>query len=148
MESAAVKWCASRAGFAAISGVSDFKKLLVWQKAHALGLHAHRVATGIRRSQDLALRAQITRAAMSIPANIVEGRRQESEKEFSRFLRIAINSGCELEYHLIVARDIGVMSESDAASLLREVIEVRRMIHGLLRKISDSQKGRSPVTPV
>jgi len=85
---------------------------------------------------------------MSIPANIVEGRRQESEKEFSRFLRIALNSGCELEYHLIVARDIGVMSESDAASLLREVIEVRRMIHGLLRKISDSQKGRSPVTPV
>jgi four helix bundle protein len=126
--------------------VSDFKKLLVWQKAHALGLHAHRVATGIRRSQDLALRAQITRAAMSIPANIVEGRRQESEKEFSRFLRIALNSGCELEYHLIVARDIGVMS--DAASLLREVIEVRRMIHGLLKKISDSPKERSRVTPV
>jgi four helix bundle protein len=85
---------------------------------------------------------------MSIPANIVEGRRQESEKEFSRFLRIALNSGCELEYHLIVARDIGVMSESDAASLLREVIEVRRMIHGLLRKISDSPKERSRVTPV
>ena len=143
-----MKWCASRAGFAAISGVSDFKKLLVWQKAHALGLHAHRVATGIRRSQDLALRAQITRAAMSIPANIVEGRRQESEKEFSRFLRIALNSGCELEYHLIVARDIGVMSESDAASLLREVIEVRRMIHGLVKKISESPKDRRPSTPV
>jgi hypothetical protein len=59
--------------FVATSGVSDFKKLLVWQKAHALGLHAHRVAMGIRRSQDLALRGQITRAAMSIPANIVEG---------------------------------------------------------------------------
>ena len=146
--SAAVKWCASEAAPAAISGVSDFKKLLVWQKAHALGLHAHRVATGIRRSQDLALRAQITRAAMSIPANIVEGRRQESEKEFARFLRIAVNSGCELEYHLIVARDIGVISESESASLLREVIEVRRMIHGLLKKISDTPKERSPVTPV
>jgi hypothetical protein len=60
--------------------VSDFKKLLVWQKAHALALHAHRVAMGIRRSHDLALRSQIIRAAMSIPANIVEGRRQESEK--------------------------------------------------------------------
>ena len=85
---------------------------------------------------------------MSIPANIVEGRRQESEKEFSRFLRIALNSGCELEYHLIVARDIGVMSESDAASLLREVIEVRRMIHGLVKKISESPKDRRPSTPV
>ena len=85
---------------------------------------------------------------MSIPANIVEGRRQESEKEFARFLRIAVNSGCELEYHLIVARDIGVMSESDAASLLREVIEVRRMIHGLLKKGSNNPKERSPEPPV
>lgn len=81
---------------------------------------------------------------MSIPANIVEGRRQESEKEFARFLRIAVNSGCELEYHLIVARDIGVMSESDAASLLREVIEVRRMIHGLLKKVSNNPEERRP----
>ena len=75
---------------------------------------------------------------MSIPANIVEGRRQESEKEFARFLRIALNSGCELEYHLIIARDIGVMAETDAEALLREVIEVRKMIHGLLNKLGAS----------
>ena len=72
---------------------------------------------------------------MSIPANIVEGRRQESEKEFARFLKIALNSGFELEYHLIVARDIEVMSDSDSAALLRETIEVRKMIHGLLNRI-------------
>jgi len=124
--------------------VSDFKNLLVWQKAHALALHAHRVAMGIRRSHDLALRSQIIRAAMSIPANIVEGRRQESEKEFARFLRIAINSAFELEYHLIVARDLHVVSEADSASLLRELIEVRKMIHGLLRKIGNSPKARVP----
>ncbi|HXL85687.1 MAG TPA: four helix bundle protein [Gemmatimonadaceae bacterium] len=124
--------------------MSDFKKLLVWQKAHALALHAHRVATGIRRSQDLPVRGQITRAAMSIPANIVEGRRQESEKEFARFLRIALNSGCELEYHVIVARDIGAMSESDSASLLREVIEVRKMVHGLLKKLPQNAGMKAP----
>jgi four helix bundle protein len=117
--------------------VSDFKKLHVWQKAHALALHTHRVATGIRRSHDVSLRGQLIRAAMSIPANIVEGRRQDSEREFARFLRIALNSGCELEYHLIVARDIHAMSESDSEILLRQVIEVRRMIHGLLNKIGD-----------
>jgi four helix bundle protein len=122
--------------------VSDFKNLLVWQKAHALALHAHRVAMGIRRSHDVALRSQIIRAAMSIPANIVEGRRQESEKEFARFLRIAINSGCELEYHLIVARDIGVISRADYGSLLRELIEVRQMLHGLLRTINAHPKER------
>ena len=122
----------------------SFEDLLVWQKAHALALHAHRVAMGIRRSHDLALRSQIIRAAMSIPANIVEGRRQESEKEFARFLRIAINSAFELEYHLIVARDLHVVSEADSASLLRELIEVRKMIHGLLRKIGNSPKARVP----
>jgi four helix bundle protein len=75
---------------------------------------------------------------MSIPANIVEGRRQESEKEFARFLRIALNSGCELEYHLIVARDLQIVGDKDAESLIREVIEVRKMIHGLLRKLHES----------
>lgn len=94
----------------------------------------------MRRSQDQALRGQIIRAAISIPANIVEGRRQESEKEFARFLRIALNSGCELEYHPILARDIGAMSPSDSESLLRECIEVRRMLHGLLNKLG----GRPP----
>jgi four helix bundle protein len=120
--------------------VSDFKRLHVWRKAHALAVHTHRVATGMRRPQDQALRGQIIRAAISIPANIVEGRRQESEKEFARFLRIALNSGCDLEYHLILARDIGAMSPSDADSLVRECIEVRRMLHGLLNKLS----GRPP----
>jgi four helix bundle protein len=72
---------------------------------------------------------------MSIPANIAEGRRQQSEKEFARFLRIALNSGCELEYHLIVARDMQVIGDEDADSLLRQTIEVRKMIHGLLRRI-------------
>ena len=115
--------------------MSDFKKLKVWEKAHALALHAYRVATKMRRSRDLSLRGQIIRAAISIPANIVEGRRQESEKEFARFLRIALNSGCELEYHLILARDVEAMSAADSESLLRECIEVRRMLHGLLNKL-------------
>ena len=82
---------------------------------------------------------------MSIPSNIVEGRRQESEKEFARFLRIALNSGCELEYHLIVARDVGVMSGSDSESLLAEVVEVRKMLHGLLNKIGPPPTPRTPV---
>jgi four helix bundle protein len=126
--------------------VSDFKKLHVWVKAHALALHSYRVATGMRRSQDQSLRGQIIRAAMSIPANIVEGRRQESEKEFARFLRIALNSGCELEYHLIMAGDIGAISQSDSESLLRECIEVRKMLHGLLNKLRGHLAAAQPQT--
>jgi four helix bundle protein len=82
---------------------------------------------------------------MSIPANIVEGRRQDSERDFARFLRYSLNSAYELEYHLTLAQDIDVISEADSRSLLADVIEVTRMLHGLLRKISP--KKTTPGSP-
>ena len=118
-------------------GVADFKKLLVWQKAHTLALNVHRVAKRIRKSYDLSLRSQLVRSAFSIPTNIVEGRRQRTDKEFARFLRIALNSGCELEYHLIAGRDTTAISETDSDELIRQTIEVRRMLHGLILKLEN-----------
>ena len=115
--------------------MGDFKKLDVWRKAHAVALNAHRLAAGIRGSAYASLRSQITRAAMSIPTNIVEGRGQKSEREFSRYLRIALNSSAELEYHLIVGRDAGVITQNDFLTTIGDVIEVRKMIHGLLHRI-------------
>jgi four helix bundle protein len=122
--------------------MSDYRNLQVWQKAHALALHAHRTAMAVRPMRYSALRSQIIRASMSIPANIVEGRRQESERDFARFLRYSLNSAYELEYHVTLARDIGVVNDADANSLLAEGVEVTRMLHGLLRKLK-SQPVRS-----
>ena len=115
--------------------MQDFKKLHVWGKAHALALNAHRVAGQIRGASHLSLRSQLVRAAMSIPTNIVEGRAKRSEREFGRFLRYALSSASELEYHLMMARDLGLIRQSDFVSLLTQVIEVRRMIHGLLNRM-------------
>jgi four helix bundle protein len=84
----------------------------------------------------------MVRAAMSIPANIVEGRGQKSELEFSRFLRIALNSSSELEYHLIVAKDTQAIPKSDFLTLLNDVIEVRKMLYGLLGRLSEHAKAR------
>lgn len=84
---------------------------------------------------------------MSIPANIAEGRRQESEKDFARFLRYALNSGYEIEYHLIVARDTGAISESESSSLLGEAIEVRKMLHGLINRVAPKQSLGSVTGP-
>ena len=67
---------------------------------------------------------------MSIPANIVEGREQRTEAAFARFLRIALGSTSELEYHLIAARDLGVLSRNEYLSLSSHVREVRMMLHG------------------
>jgi four helix bundle protein len=82
------------------------------------------------------------RAALSIPTNIVEGRGQRSDKEFCRFLRIALNSSSELEYHLVVARDINAISLSDFQSLFDQIVEVRKMLSGLIRTLSDPQRPR------
>jgi four helix bundle protein len=119
--------------------MGDFAKLHVWRKAHALALNVHRVAIGIRGPSYASLRSQLIRSAMSIPANIVEGRGQKSERQFGRFLGYAINSSSELEYHLIVARDAKLISLADSRSLLDQTIEVRRMLHGLLRSLSNSE---------
>jgi four helix bundle protein len=118
-----------------VLGVSDFKKLKVWRKGHALALNVHRVAVRIRGSDNTSLRSQMLRASMSVPTNIVEGAGQKSQREFGRFIGFALNSTSELEYHLIVARDIEVITRSDFDSLLDQTIEVRRMLHGLLNRV-------------
>jgi four helix bundle protein len=119
--------------------VSDFKRLQVWRKAHALALNVHRVATRIRGADNAALRSQILRAAMSVPTNIVEGTGQKSGKEFGRFLDIALKSTSELEYHLIIARDIGAISLNDFESLSAQAIEVRKMLYGLRTRVTASR---------
>ncbi len=116
--------------------MGDFAKLHVWRKAHALTLNVHGVAIHIRGSNYAPLRGQMIRAAMSIPANIVEGRGQKSERDFGRFLGYALNSSSELEYHLIVARDINAITLSDFKSLAAQLIEVRKMLHGLLKAVT------------
>ena len=78
------------------------------------------------------------RAALSVPTNIVEGAGQKSRREFGRFISIALNSTSELEYHLIVARDFGAINASDFASLSTQTIEVRKMLHGLLKRVLSS----------
>jgi four helix bundle protein len=131
-----------------ISGMSDYKKLQVWRKAHALALDAHRAATRMRGSQYAPLRSQIMRAAFSIPANIVEGREQKTEAGFARFLRIALGSASELEYHLTAAREIEAMSKGEFLSLSSQLVEGRMMLHGLLRRLEAGTRGPDRATKV
>jgi four helix bundle protein len=88
------------------------------------------------------------RASMSIPANIVEGRGQKSGREFVRFLGYSVNSSRELDYHLIVARDIRAISQNDFMSLTDQNVEVRRMLYGLTKRVANSARERSPQSDV
>ena len=113
--------------------MGDYKQLKVWQKAQAVALESHRATQKIRGSEYASLRAQITRAAFSIPANIVEGNGVQTPREYARFVRIALNSANELEYHLLTARQLELVGDSKTTTLITNVIEVRKMLHGLMR---------------
>ena len=127
--------------------MSDFKRLVVWRKAHALALNVHHAATGMRGADNASLRNQILRAAMSIPTNIVEGTGQKSGREFARFLDIALKSTSELEYHLIIARDIGALSLNDFESISAQTIEVRKMLYGLRTRVTASTPNATSNVP-
>jgi four helix bundle protein len=109
-----------------------------------LALNAFSVAKGIRGSDNSPLRLQMIRAATSIPTNIVEGTGQESAKEFGRFLSIALKSSSELEYHLIIAGDLGIITRNDFVTLTDQTIEVRRMLYALRNSVvANAKRGKT-----
>lgn len=107
-----------------------------------MAIEAHRVAGRMRGSANIALRNQLVRAAMSVPANIVEGRQQKSEADFRRFLGYAISSLSELEYHLMIAKDVDAISHKDFVTLTVQVKSIRAMSHGLLKKLQPAAGSR------
>ena len=122
----------------------DFQRLLVWKKAHALTLQVYRESsTALRRDKGLATQAR--RSAVSVSANIVEGCGRASQAEFARFIKIALGSAIELEYHLLLSRDLGYLSGDRYATLRRNTREVKRMLTGLLKAIHARNDRKSPL---
>ena len=115
--------------------MQDFKRLRVWHKAHECFLSFHAAFAPERGRSVSGLRAQAIRAAASIPTNIAEGCGKSSTREFVRFLELASGSVRELENHLIVARDLEVVSQPQFTALDDQITEVRRMLIGLLRAL-------------
>jgi four helix bundle protein len=72
-----------------------------------------------------------------VPTNIVEGRAHESPREFARYLGYSITSVTEVEGHIRLARSLGRITEQDFTSLLNQVIDVRKMLYGLLKKLDE-----------
>ena len=121
--------------------MADFRKLRVWQTAQELAIGAHRVTVRMRGVRHATLCDQLVRAAMSVPTNIVEGSAHSSPREFARFLRYALASASEVEGHIQLARDLGMMTDPDFASLLARVVDVRKMLHGLLKRLKATGNG-------
>ena len=113
----------------------DYHRLEIWRRAHALAIAVHSEARTFRGNQCSALRSQLTRAADSVAATIVEGCGAATPREFARFLDMSIKSASEVEYHLLSARDRGLLSADRWQCLSDEIVQIRRMTFVYRRRL-------------
>lgn len=113
----------------------DFRDIKAWQKGHRLALAVYQATKRFPAEERYGLKSQARRAAASIPTNIAEGCGRDSEAEFARFLRIAAGSASELEYLLLLARDLSLLSAKSHDSLAKDVTEVKRMLYAFIQSI-------------
>ena len=116
--------------------MQDFKQLKVWEKSHRLVLSIYKATAKFPRDELYGLTSQMRRASASISANIAEGCGRSGGADFARFLHIAMSSASELEYHLLLAWDLRLLSGSAYAQLAGDVTEVKRMLTSLIQKLN------------
>src|SRR5215212_6945928 len=124
--------------------MSDFKNLRVWQEAHQLTLDTIRACEEITGNIGTLVRNQWVRSTMSIPSNIAEGSAKRSDREFARFVRIALGSATESENHLILANDLGLIELEQYNVLDKRTQNVQKMLSGFEDKLTrDASAGRA-----
>lgn len=106
----------------------DFKQLKVWQNGMEIVIKTYLLTKELPESERYGLRAQITRAAVSIPSNIAEGSSRESEKDYKRFLEMALGSSFELETQLLILKEIGYSQVEHINVTLEMVHEEQKML--------------------
>ena len=113
-----------------------YRELEVYRKAYRLVLDVYRVTGGYPREERGGITDQMRRAAVSIPLNIAEGyaKRAQSQKEFVRFLYMAVGSANEMKVLIELSGDLGYLDEWDG--MLSRYDEIGRMLSGLIRSVS------------
>jgi four helix bundle protein len=116
--------------------MKEFRHLQVWHRAHDLALHIYRATDNFPRGELCGLRSQLRRAVASIGANLAEGCGRNGNAELARYCAIAMGSASELEYHLLLAKDLQFIDPAEYEGLNERTIEVKRMLTALQKKIN------------
>ena len=115
--------------------IRGYRDLIVWQRAMELVPSVYGLSNRLPKEEQFGLISQIRRAAVSVPANIAEGQAREGSKAFSNHLSIARGSLAELDTLLLLSVRLGYLMEPDLAAVTAQIIEVRRLLQGLLRTL-------------
>jgi len=116
--------------------MQDFRNLKVWQKAHLLTLAVYKVTTAFPSDERFGLTIQLRRFASTIPTDIAEGCGRATDAEFWKSLSHAMAESNRLEYQLLLAHDLGYLPTQEHSQLTSEVIEVKRMLNGLMKGLN------------
>ena len=115
--------------------MKDFRSLKAWGKAHELTLKVYNATKSFPREEVFGLTSQLRRACASIPANIAEGCGRSGDVELARFMVIASGSASEVEYHLLLAYDLGYLSDAEYQQFNEEINELKRMLTAFINKL-------------
>ena len=115
--------------------MQDFRDLKVWQKAHQLTLTVYQTTTTFPSEELYGLTTQVRRSCSSIAANLAEGCGRYGNGEFDRFCSIAMGSASQLEYHLLLARDLNLINPAKYYELSQRTTEIKRMLASLIQKL-------------
>ncbi len=113
----------------------DFRNLVVWNRAHQIVLRVYAITRLFPPDERFGLTSQLRRAAVSISSNIAEGRSRESRGAYRALIDVALGSAGEVDYQLLLARDLGYLHAAEHTELAAEVGEIRRMLAALRRAL-------------
>ena len=113
----------------------DFKKYDIWKLSHVFTLKIYDLTKSFPKDEIYGIISQIRRASSSIPTNISEGCGRDSDAEFNRFLTIALGSASEVEYLIILSKDLNYIDENHFITLNEEVNIIKRKIYTLKQKL-------------
>ncbi|HME33424.1 MAG TPA: four helix bundle protein [Terriglobales bacterium] len=125
--------------------MQNFRNLSVWEKAHHFTLQVYQITERFPRTEMFGLTSQLRRASSSIAINLAEGCGR-TQLEFARFVQIAFGSASEVEYELLLAHDLGFISDDGYERLKSGVVEIKRMLNSLLRTIQTDARGSQAVS--
>jgi four helix bundle protein len=113
----------------------NYRELEVWEKSHKLTLELYRMSRAFPKEELYGLTSQMRRAAVSIGANLAEGCGRRTSPELARFVRIAMGSASELDYHLLLCLDFSFITSEQYERAAKEPTRIRKMLSGLLASI-------------
>ena len=116
----------------------DFRQLRVWEDAHLLTLEIYKITKTFLREELFALTNQLRRAVSSIPSNIAEGCGRGSNKDYANFLQIALGYAYEVDYQLLLAKDLTYIKVENYLIISRKIDAVKRQLAVLLQKVRNS----------